>query len=92
MALDAAERRRREPAPAGGSPTDFWALAPGAALPPPLPKMVTCAPSSPLSEVLALLGRSGKHRIYVLAGGRPVSVITATDVLRFMAAAEERSH
>ena len=50
---------------------------------------VTVAPSATLLEVVRLLGGGGGtgrlHRVYICdAGGRPVGVITATDVLRML--------
>ncbi len=52
---------------------------------------VTVSPSTPFTSVLELLGGSAPriHRVYVTdEHGRPVGVITATDVLRLLARRE----
>lgn len=51
----------------------------------PLPKMIVCQPETPVLDVLKLLATTGKHRIYVVnAAGKPLAVITATDILRYL--------
>lgn len=53
-------------------------------------KPVTVEPHTPFLSVLELLGSSSPriHRVYVTEHGRPIGVITATDVLRMLAKRE----